>query len=73
MTHPFTIVAGSRTNRPPAPNRVADNETEVFTLPQYVIDALEKQCQHTDNRPGQDQLRQADRQPDLTKSKKPAT
>jgi hypothetical protein len=73
MTHPFTIVAGGRTVRPPAPTEPADNETEVFTLPQHVIDSLEKQCSATTKPSADRATRQAGQQSDLTKSKKPAS
>lgn len=73
MTHHLTLIAGGRTDRPPSPTRAADNETEVFTLPQHVIEQLEKQCSATASRRDQDQIRQADRPSDLTKSEKPAT
>lgn len=73
MPHQFTIIAGGRTGRPPSPNDAADNETEIFTLPQHVIDMLEKQCSATGERSDQHNKSAGRGTSDLTKSKKPAT
>jgi len=73
MPHQFTIIAGGRTGRPPSPNEAAEDRTEIFTLPQHVIDRLEKQCSATGDHPDRNENRQDGRKPDLTKSKKSAT
>jgi hypothetical protein len=73
MPHQFTIYAGGRTGRPLSPNEAAEDRTEIFTLPQHVIDMLEKQCSATGDHPDRGENRQDGRKPDLTKSKKPAS
>lgn len=67
----LNVVDGGRTNRRPAPDDKSGNQTEVFILPEHVVERLEKTQNIRDKQPKPAKVSASYRQRITLKKEKP--